>query len=172
VRIVDGAYLRIQGTETNKRLKMSHDDTNFNFDFSNTDEVNWDTTLSMSAPIKMAGNEIQFASLVDFSLKQQEVSGIATTEIDYESGSYITLTLTADIATLTLSNPPAVDVGVFRLKVVQDSTPRTIAWPASVQWPGGTAPTLSTASGAVDFIDIWTDDGGTTWYGAFNTDWS
>jgi len=172
VRVPAGAYFRLEGATAANHMNVAHDDTDVAFTFPNTTQVTWDTDLVMAAPIKMAGNEIQFASLVDFSLKKQAVSGIATTVVDYEDGSYVTLTLTADIGTLTLDNPPAVDVGVFRFKVIQDSTARTITWPASVKWPGGSAPTLSTGSGEIDFIDLWTDDGGTTWYGAYNSDWS
>lgn len=172
VRVVAGAYLRVEGPTAANRMEVSHDDTTAAFVFANTTEVTWDTDLAMGAAIKMAGNEIQFASLVDFSLKKQTVSGVATTAIDYELGSYVTLNLTANIASLSFDNPPAVDVGVFRLKIVQDATPRTIVWPASVKWPDDVEPTLSTASGAIDFVDVWTDDGGTTWYGAYNVNWS
>lgn len=54
----------------------------------------------------------------------------------------------------------------FVLSITQDSTPRTITWPASVKWAGGVAPTLSTGSGAIDQFVFRTRDGGTTWYGA------
>jgi len=37
-------------------------------------------------------------------------------------------------------------------------------WPASVDWPAATAPTLT--SGGVDVLVFITDDGGTTWRGA------
>lgn len=172
VEVPAGAYFRVEGATSANHMQVVHDDTDLAFTFPNTGEVTWDTQLVMAAPILMAGNEVQAASLIDFSLKQQTVSGIATTIVDYELGSYITINLTADIGTLTLNNPPATDVGVFRFKVVQDSTPRTIAWPSGTKWPrGGSAPILSVASGAIDFIDLWTDDGGTTWYGAANTNW-
>lgn len=172
VRVIGGAYLRVEGATPANHMEVVHDDTDVAFVFANTTQVTWDTDLVMGADLKMAGNEIQFASLVDFSLKKQTVSGIATTAIDYELGSYVILNLTANIAALSVTNPPAVDVGVVRLKIIQDATPRTITWPASVQWPSGVEPTLSVAAGAIDFVDIWTDDGGTTWYGASNTNWS
>jgi len=34
-----------------------------------------------------------------------------------------------------------------------------------VDWPGATAPTISTANGAVDYFVFITHDGGTTYYG-------
>jgi len=51
------------------------------------------------------------------------------------------------------------------LKVVQDSTARTITWPASVDWAGGEAPTISDGDGDVDYFVFITTDGGTTYYG-------
>jgi hypothetical protein len=173
VEVPAGAYFRVEGATAANHMQILHDDTDCAITFPNTGEVTWDTDLVMAATIKMAGNEIQFVSLVDFSLKQQTVSGIATTVVDYELGSYITLNLTVDIGTLTLDNPPAVDVGVFRFKIIQDSTPRSITWPAGTLWPkGGIEPVLSTAEDAIDYVDLWTDDGGTTWYGAANVNWA
>jgi len=68
--------------------------------------------------------------------------------------------------TYTFTNPAASGrVSSFTLKVTQDSSPRTITWPASVDWPGGTAPTISTGSGNVDIFVFVTYDGGTTYYG-------
>ena len=76
------------------------------------------------------------------------------------------LTLSENITTFTWSNPPASGTAYgFSLKVIQDASARTISWPASVDWPGGTAPTLSTGSGEVDVFTFFTTDGGTTYYG-------
>lgn len=53
------------------------------------------------------------------------------------------------------------------LQIVQDGTgSRTITWPGSVTWLSGSAPTLSTAAGAIDVISLFYD--GTTYYGAMN----
>ena len=51
----------------------------------------------------------------------------------------------------------------FLLKIIQDgSGSRTITWPATVKWPNGTGPTLSTAAGAVDIVTLYYD--GTNYY--------
>lgn len=55
----------------------------------------------------------------------------------------------------------------FGLVLTQDATGGRVAtWPASVKWPGGTPPTLSTGPNAVDELGFSTLDGGTTWRGA------
>jgi len=85
--------------------------------------------------------------------------------LDLSSATNFTHTLSEDV-TYTFSNPAASGkASAFTLKVTQDATERTITWPASVDWPGGTAPTVSADSGAVDYYVFITTDGGTNYYG-------
>jgi hypothetical protein len=85
--------------------------------------------------------------------------------INLRDGDNFTHTLSENV-TYTFSNPAANGkVSAFTLKVTQDSTARTITWPASVDWAAATAPTLSTDSGAIDVFVFTTYDGGTTYYG-------
>ena len=87
------------------------------------------------------------------------------TTVSCEAGNTFSHTLTEN-TTFTFSNPPASGTGYsFTLKIVQDSTARTITWPASVDWAAATAPTISTGSGEVDVFVFFTTDGGTTFYG-------
>lgn len=47
---------------------------------------------------------------------------------------------------------------ILQLEIIQDGTGnRTITWPASVEWEGGAAPTLTTTPGAKDVIAFWSD---------------
>ena len=90
-------------------------------------------------------------------------SGTAT--LDLSTATNFTHTLTENV-TYTFSNPASSGkASAFTLKVVQDSTDRTITWPASVDWPAATAPTLSSGSGAVDYFVFITTDGGSNYYG-------
>lgn len=86
---------------------------------------------------------------------------------DMESGNHASLTLTENVTTFTFSNWTATgNVSPRLLRVIQDSTARTITWPAAVKWAAGVAPTLSTGSGDVDMFLFQTWDGGTTIYGS------
>ena len=68
--------------------------------------------------------------------------------------------------TYTFSNPAASGkVSSFTLKVIQDSTARTITWPSSVDWAAATAPTITATNNGVDIFVFFTNDGGTTYYG-------
>jgi len=65
----------------------------------------------------------------------------------------------------TLVNPTNMkDGATYILKVIQDATgSRTLAYGTAYKWPGGTAPTLSTAANAVDYLTFISD--GTSMHG-------
>ena len=85
--------------------------------------------------------------------------------INLRDGDNFTHTLTENV-TYTFSNPASSGkVSIFSLKVIQDSSARTITWPSSVDWASATAPTLTTTSGGVDVFIFATYDGGSTYYG-------
>ena len=164
VRIPASAYLRVEGSTSGHYFQVTHDDTDVNFAFGTATELN------IPLQVNMADNELVGPIFVDWAVKEQSVTATATTNIDYTSGSYVNLALNVSISTLNLQNPPASNVGSFRLKITQGGTgSNTISWPAGVKWPVGTPPPLSTAIGAIDVVDLWTDDGGTTWYGDYAT---
>ena len=84
------------------------------------------------------------------------------TTVDLNDGNSVTATVTGAV-TWTFSNPTASDeMCGFSLKLVNGGSAAQ-TWPASVDWPSATAPTL-TASGT-DVLVFFTVDGGTTWYG-------
>ena len=85
--------------------------------------------------------------------------------INLRDGDNFTHTLSENV-TYTFSNPAASGkVSAFSLKVIQDSSARTITWPGSVDWAAATAPTLTATSGGVDVFVFVTYDGGTNYYG-------
>lgn len=95
------------------------------------------------------------------------VSSLSTSgsvDIDYALGDYFTLALAGNVSGFTFSNMPGSGKGAtLMIRITQDTTPRTVAWPASFKWAGASAGAVSTASGAVDVLAITTFDNGTTW---------
>lgn len=85
-----------------------------------------------------------------------------TNTVDCSANNYFTFTAVGTNS-WTFSNVPASSSYGFVLQLTNGGT-ATQTWPASVRWPGGTAPTL-TASG-VDLLIFTTSNGGTTWRGA------
>lgn len=85
--------------------------------------------------------------------------------INCASGNVFAVSLNANITSMTFSNVPTTNTAyAFTLSFTADGTARTVTWPASVKWPSGTAPTLTSTNGKVDTFVLTTWDAGTTWY--------
>ena len=85
--------------------------------------------------------------------------------INLRDGNVFEHDLTENV-TYTFSNPGASGTAsLFVLKIIQDSSARTITWPSSVDWAAATAPTITTTNNGVDVFVFFTIDGGTTYYG-------
>jgi hypothetical protein len=98
--------------------------------------------------------------------KLTTLTGTSVT-VNVRDGDNFTHTLSGN-TTYTFSNPGASGtVSAFTFKVVQDASASgyTVTWPTSVDWPGGTAPTLTATANAVDVFVFFTHDNGTTYYG-------
>ena len=111
--------------------------------------------------------------LDDYAVQHQTLGSVAgTLDIDFEDGNSAFLELTENVTTVNLQNPPVSGrLGQIEIEILQDSVARTIAWPAAVQWPGGTAPDLSTTL-STHLIHLRTRDGGTTYLGTFAEEFS
>ena len=94
-------------------------------------------------------------------------SSTNATTVDCEAGNAFSHTLTEN-TTFTFSNPPASGTAYsFSIEIIQDASASgfTVTWPTSVDWPSGTAPTLTATASAKDVFVFTTRDSGTTWYG-------
>ena len=136
-----------------------------------TAEINYldITTLGASEASKVLTANASGIVTFNKAITEQSValtSGTSVT-LDISQGSVFTITLAHNISTFTWSNPATSgDVSAFVLKVTQDGTGgRTIAFPAAVDFAGGTAPTLSTGANDVDVFVFFTVDAGTTYFG-------
>jgi hypothetical protein len=100
---------------------------------------------------------------IEESTSVSSSSGAAT--INLRDGNVFEHDLTENV-TYTFSNPASSGrASAFILKVIQDSTARSITWPNSVDWAAATAPTITTTNNGVDVFGFLTIDGGTTYYG-------
>ena len=135
-------------------------------------ELAADRTISL--PLLLANDTFVFAAFAQLLTKKtlkdygETVNAIGsigggTQDIDLTLGNVVTGTVDTSATTFTFSNPPASGTaGSFTLKLTNGGS-QTVTWPASVDWPGGAAPTLIAAG--VDVLTFFTTDGGTIWYG-------
>lgn len=122
---------------------------------------------SFTGSQNLQDNELIRAKIRDYSetVSSPTISA-GTLTLNLETSNIFTVSLNAAITTLTISNPPASGSGgSFTLIFTADGTARSVTWPASIKWAGGTAPTLTSTSGKVDSFAFFTSDGGTTWQG-------
>jgi len=90
---------------------------------------------------------------------------VGAVAVDCAIANVFSLFLNAAVTSLTFSNvPTAPKTYGFTLAVTADGTARSLTWPASVKWAGGTAPTLTSTNGKIDIFVLSTWDGGTIWY--------
>ena len=132
-------------------------------DLTNTPTIPTDFVSAASGGT-FSGNVTVSAEFIADSYNETygALSGTTPT-VDCEAGNNFALSTTGN-TTFTFSNPPASGTAYgFTLKVTAGGA-HTLTWPASVDWPGGTAPDAP-ASGETDVYVFYTVDGGTTWYG-------
>jgi len=122
-----------------------------------------DTTPELGGELDCGAHSIGFTA--------QSATGDGTTTIDWGLRNLFNFTFTSFTnETFTFTNPA--NPGVFVLKLIQDPAQagESATWPASVKWPGGTAPTLTAADNAVDIIHFYFD--GTNYYGTYDLNFS
>ena len=112
-----------------------------------------------------ADNTAQRLNLLDYAEVTNAIGGTGggTQDIDLTLGNSVTATVDTSTNTFTFSNATATDELCGFTLLLTNGASQTVNWPASVDWPGGTAPTLTAAG--VDKLVFETVDGGTTWTG-------
>ena len=111
---------------------------------------------------------LQRPYLQDYAEVVATVAAATTTNIDIQNGNVVNMSQNTNVTTLNFNNPAATGrCCSFTLIRTKDNsgTTRTIAWPASVVWAGGVAPTLTQTANAVDIFQFFTVNGGTSWNG-------
>ena len=128
------------------------------------------TTLGLTEASKAATADANGVVTFDNGISEEYTAVTSTsnaTTCNLQDGTNFSHTLTENTA-FTFSNPASSGkVSAFTLKIVQDASASgfTVTWPAAVDWPAATAPTLTATASAVDYFVFITHDGGTTYYG-------
>lgn len=113
-----------------------------------------------------ANGNIKLSEEVQATCYLETAISVPSTTIDCDEGNLFYKTISAN-TTFSFSyagvNLTTNDAYAFTLILTVSGT-RTVSWPASVDWAGGTAPDAP-ASGETDVLVFVTRDGGSTWYG-------
>ena len=92
--------------------------------------------------------------------------GSGTVTLDLAQGNFFEFTLTENVTGWTFSNlASSGTASSWIIKITQHaSSAKTVAYPAAIKWAGGTDHVMSTATGSIDIVSMFTIDGGTTVY--------
>jgi len=134
-----------------------------------TDGANGDITIATNGTgaILCSDDILQRPILKDYGEVHNAIgdTGGGSDTIDLTSGNVVSATVSTGAQTFVFSNPTAsANSCSFTLLLTNAQSQGAITWPGSVDWAGGSAPTL-TASG-LDILVFTTIDGGTIWHGA------
>ena len=130
-----------------------------------TVEVSKTVTASAAGLVNHADYQVQRPYFLDIAETVNAIGGTggSTQDIDLTVGNVVSATVDTSENTFTFSNPSATGRSCTFLFLVTNGGSQTVNWPASVDWVGGTAPSLT--SSGVDVITFTTVDAGTNWLG-------
>ena len=121
--------------------------------------------LAIDAEVAFADQVASRPEIKDYAETINAIGGTGggTQDIDITAGNVVTATVDTSANTFTFSNPSATGKGCSFTLILTNGGSQTVNWPASVDWAGGTAPTLTAAGN--DILTFMTIDAGTRWYG-------
>lgn len=125
-------------------------------------------TSSVSSYISKQATAGQVRSYVlgaisGYTLAKTSLANVsATTTLDLASSNFFNAQVSGSVSWV-FANPPTSTVAAGFILELTNGGGYTNRWPSSVDWPSGTAPTITT-SGTDVFVFI-TDDGGVIWRG-------
>ena len=170
VTIGDGAaadtYLNFDGNAQDYRIGLDDGTDKLEVGVGAAHGTTISFTVDSSADVDFNDNVVSKPEIKDYAESYTASSGNGTVTLDIENGNVFQHTASGGNVTFAFSNPSASGKScAITLKWIQDSSDRTITWPGSVDWAGGSAPDVTSGSGKVDVYTFFTVDAGTTWYG-------
>ena len=130
-----------------------------------TVEVSKTVTASAAGLVNHADYQVQRPYFIDIAETVNAIGGTGggTQDIDITAGNVVTATVDTSENTFTFSDPSATGRSCSFTLILTNGGSQDVNWPASVDWAGGTEPTLT--SSGVDIFTFTTVDAGTIWYG-------
>jgi len=128
-----------------------------------TGTATFNSAVVIGGATNLQDNNLQRPTLLDYCVKGSALGSVGTlATVDVSTANFFSATL-GSACTFAFTNPcTSGEFGVFAMELTNGGSD-TVTWPASVDWPAGTAPTL-TASG-VDQLVFTTRDNGTKYLG-------
>jgi hypothetical protein len=128
-----------------------------------TGTATFNSAVVIGGATNLQDNNLQRPTLLDYCVKGSALGSVGTlATVDMSTANFFSATL-GSATTFAFTNPCTTgEFGVFAMELTNGGSD-TITWPASVDWPDGTAPTLTAAG--VDQLVFTTRDAGTKYLG-------
>jgi len=124
------------------------------------------TGLTMGGELAVVDEVVSRPEMKDYAETVNAIGGTGggTQSLDIALGNVQTATVDTSTNTFTFDNPSPDTKSCSFTLILTNGGSQTVVWPTTVQWAGGTAPTLTTSGRDVlTFMTI--DAGAATWYG-------
>ncbi len=144
---------------TNGQVLATDGANNLAFEDGGLQNIVEDTTPQLGGDLDGQGNKIQDAQLENYKQTVAALTYAATITPDVANGNIQTVTLTGNVTFSAFANAEAGQS--ITVIMTQDGTGSRILT-STMKSPGGTDVVLSTAAGAIDFINVFYD--GTNYY--------
>jgi hypothetical protein len=128
-----------------------------------TGTATFNSAVVIGGATNLQDNNLQRPTLLDYCVKGSALGSVGTlATIDVTNANFFSATL-GFATTFAFTNPCTTgNFGGFILELTNGGS-ADVYWPAAVDFPGGTAPTLTAAG--VDLLVFVTRDAGTTYHG-------
>jgi hypothetical protein len=162
---IDAAHLAANSIDSDSYVDGSVDNVHLATGIAASKLTGSLPALTLAGALTGADQTVTAVNFKDYGHITNAIGGTGggTQDINLTLGNCISATVDTSTNTFTFSNPTASDELCQFILFLTNGGSQTVAWPGTVDWEGGTAPTL-TASG-VDIITFSTIDGGTRWHG-------
>lgn len=144
-------FPKFTNAATGTAVTIAPEGTDANIDLDLTAKGSGQVLLSGVAPMVPSTATRITANMGFTPVTDTSSSGAVT--FDFTTGNICKITLTEAITSITLSGAAAGDT--LKIEITQAAGGYAVSgWPASVKWPGGTAPTITATNGSVDIITL------------------
>lgn len=127
-----------------------------NYTTTNTNSASWNSNYTTTNTLSSGWTDYGFIVPI--------VSNTLTLELS--AFSFFLVYLNNNISSITFNNPKAAPlITSFVLQLSADGTARTVTWPVSIRWPGGSAPSVTSTANKVDTFTFFSYDSGLSYYG-------
>jgi len=162
---IDNAHIADDAIDSEHYVDGSVDDAHLATGISASKLTGSLPALTLAGAITGADQTVSAINLKDYgeiTVAKGDTSG-ADIECDLNDGNSFSATISTDAVTFTFVNPTASDEFCGFSLVLVNGGSQTVNWPASVDWEGGSAPSLT--SSGTDILYFFTIDGGTIYHG-------